>query len=100
MKYRTIFLRGLSKFSEEHTQTIDDGKEFYDFFTPKNLQKPEIHGGFAVSPWCGREACELKIKDELGVTIRCIPFEQENDKGTCICCGRPGSSHVVFAKAY
>ncbi len=100
MKSRTIFFRGRSKFSKEHTQTIDDSKAFYDFFTPKITKNPEIHGGFAVSPWCGEEACELKIKDELAVTIRCLPFEQENVKGACICCGKPGNSRAVFAKAY
>ena len=100
MKYRTIFLARAQKFSKEHTQPFDDRKAFYDFFTPKNSQNPEIHGGFAVSPWCGKEACELKLKDELGVTIRCLPFEQENSKGSCICCGKPGNIRAVFAKAY
>lgn len=94
-----LFLRA-QKFTEEHTQAFNKGKEFYDFFTPKNSQKPEIHGGFAVSPWCGKEACELKIKDDLGVTIRCIPSEQEREADCCIACGQPGILHAVFAKAY
>ncbi len=88
------------KYSQEHTQTFDDSKKFYDFFTPVNLKKPEIHGGFAVSPWCGEETCELKIKNELGVTIRCLPFEQDNNNGSCVCCGSPGQFSAVFAKAY
>ena len=92
--------RRAQNFSKEHTQPFDDRKAFYDFFTSKNSQNPEIHGGFAVSPWCGNEACELKLKDELGVTIRCLPFEQENSKGSCICCGKPGNIRAVFAKAY
>ena len=28
--------------------------------------------------WCGKEECEDKIKEDVGITIRCIPFEQEN----------------------
>jgi prolyl-tRNA synthetase len=95
----TLFVRA-QKFSKEHTQPCDDREAFYDFFTPKNSQKPEIHGGFAVSPWCGEEACELKLKDELGVTIRCLPFEQENSKGACVGCGKPGNIRAIFAKAY
>ena len=95
----TLFRRA-QQYSNEHTQAFDDRKAFYDFFTPINSQNPEIHGGFAVSPWCGQEACELKLKDELGVTIRCLPFEQENSKGACICCGKPGNIRAVFAKAY
>ena len=95
----SLFTRA-QKFSKEHTRSLDDRKAFYEFFSPQNTQKPEIHGGFASSPWCGKETCELKIKDELGVTIRCLPFEQENNKGSCICCNKPGNIRAVFAKAY
>jgi prolyl-tRNA synthetase len=95
----SLFTRA-QQFSNDHTQALDDRKAFYDFFTPVNSQNPEIHGGFAVSPWCGKDACELKLKDELGVTVRCLPFEQENSKGSCICCGKPGNIRAVFAKAY
>ena len=97
--HHTLFLRA-QNFTNEHTRNIDDVKEFYDFFTPQNQERPEIHGGFAVSPWCGDPTCELKIKDDLTVSIRCIPFEQETRKGSCICCGKPATSQVVFAKAY
>ena len=43
---------------------------------------------------CGAEdqACEDKIKEELAVTSRCIPFhDQEQISGTCVCCGRAGA---------
>jgi prolyl-tRNA synthetase len=50
--------------------------------------------------WCGEAACEQKIKEDLAVTIRCIPFEQESGPGPCVGCGKPGSHRVVFAKAY
>ena len=94
-----LFERALS-YRTEHTVTIDDQKAFYDFFTPQNADKPEIHGGFALSSWCGAETCESKIKDDLTVTIRCIPLESHGDSGPCICCGKPGNHRVVFAKAY
>jgi prolyl-tRNA synthetase len=87
-------------YAKDHTQTIEDAKVFTDFFTPQNPQKPEIHGGFARSPWCGVEACEVKIKENLAVSIRCLPFEQDTVKGPCIGCGRPGTSWAIFAKAY
>jgi prolyl-tRNA synthetase len=89
-----------NNFRQANTVTIDDRKAFYDFFTPQKSEKPEIHGGFAASSWCGEQACELKLKEDLAVTIRCIPFEQENAKGACISCGKPGNSQAVFAKAY
>ena len=28
------------------------------FFTPKNEEKPEIHGGFVLAKWCGDPATE------------------------------------------
>jgi prolyl-tRNA synthetase len=87
-------------FRTAHTVTVDDQKEFYDFFTPQDAEKPEIHGGFALSSWCGSSACESKIKEDLTVTIRCIPLDNLADSGNCICCGNPGKQQVVFAKAY
>ena len=95
----TLFNRAAA-FREANTHTIGQRDLFYDYFTPKNLEKPEIHGGFAISPWCGDEACELKIKDDLSVTIRCIPFDGAPVNGACICCGKPATQEVVFAKAY
>ena len=95
----TLFERAVS-FREKYTFSIDDKNEFYDFFTPKDQEKPEIHGGFAQSHWCGEDACETKIKDDLAVTIRCIPFDNPLEKGKCICCGNSSTGRVVFAKAY
>ena len=66
----------------------------------KNPEKPEIHGGFALSHWCGSEKCESKIKEDLSVTIRCIPFEGDTEEGNCICCGKTSKMRVIFAKAY
>lgn len=87
-------------FMDENTKSIDDSKTFYDYFTPVNADRPEIHGGFALSHWCEADRCESKLKADLGVTIRSIPFETDSDKGSCICCGQPSQQRVVFAKAY
>ena len=87
-------------FRKEHTVAMTDKSRFYEYFTPQNHAKPEIHGGFAVSYWCGEPACELKIKEDLAVTIRSIPFEPESKSGACICCGKPSTYQAVFAKAY
>lgn len=94
-----IFQRALA-FRQSHTHKIDDRAEFDRFFTPRNPEKPEIHGGFALSHWCGSAECESKIKEDLTVTIRCIPFDAEQEQGRCICCGGDSSRRVVFAKAY
>jgi prolyl-tRNA synthetase len=94
-----LFQRALA-FRQEHTATIEDPEQFQQFFTPRDQQRPEIHGGFAVSPWCGRAQCEKKIKDALGVSIRCVPFTDTDPVGACIACGRAEGRPVVFAKAY
>ncbi len=93
----TLFQRALA-FREKNTIIINDNKQFYDLFTPENQEKPEIHGGFALSHWCGSEACESKIKEDLSVTIRCIPFDNEAEKGNCICCGRPALNKLFLQK--
>jgi Prolyl-tRNA synthetase len=95
-----LYARALA-FQKEFTEDIDDYKEFERFFTPKNAEKPEIHGGFAMSHWCGDSACENKITNDLSVTIRCIPFDREKSgAGSCIVCGKPSVGRVPFAKAY
>jgi prolyl-tRNA synthetase len=43
---------------------------------------------------------EAKIKEELKVTIRCIPFEEMPQAGTCIFTGEKSEQRVVFAKSY
>ena len=43
---------------------------------------------------------EAKLKDELGVTVRCIPIDGPDDPGPCILSGKPATRRVVFAKAY
>ena len=36
--------------------------------------------GFILAGWCGKEECELKIKEETGADIRVIPFNQEESE--------------------
>ncbi|RJQ50563.1 MAG: proline--tRNA ligase [Desulfobacteraceae bacterium] len=94
-----LFQKAL-RFREENTRPIDNKEEFYSFFTPRDPVNSEIHGGFALSAWCGSNECEEKIKQDLSVTIRCIPFEPAGENARCIACGRQNSPRVVFAKAY
>jgi len=79
---------------------IDDKDEFYAFFTPKNKEKPEIHGGFAFTHWCGDPEVEEQIQKDLSVTIRCIPDSMEKEPGTCPFTGKPSVQRVIFAKSY
>ena len=89
-------------FREEHTRKIDTRDAFYEFFTSEREEegKPTpIHGGFALTHFGADVALEHKIKDELGVTVRCIPLEK-TEPGTCPFTGKPSPQRVVWAKAY
>lgn len=57
-------------------------------------------GGFAYVNWCGDVACENKIKDDLGLKSRCIPFENHEPDGKCICCGKEAKTKIYFGKQY
>ncbi|MEP6686234.1 MAG: proline--tRNA ligase, partial [Verrucomicrobiota bacterium] len=90
-------------FRDENTRMIDSKADFYDFFTPKNSAKPEIHGGFALAHWNGSREVEEQIKNDLKVTIRCIPLDDSaplSEAGTCSFSGEPSPRRVVWAKAY
>ncbi len=85
---------------QQNTRIIDDKKEFYEFFTPANLDKPEIHGGFALAHWSGDPAVEETVRNDLAVTIRCIPFDLAPEEGSCVITGKPSKQRVIFGKAY
>ena len=87
------------KFRDEQTRVIESKEDFYDFFTPKNSGKPEIHGGFALAHWNGSREIEEQIKNDLKVTIRVIPFG-ESETGRCIFTGEPSPRRVIWAKSY
>ena len=56
--------------------------------------------GFIKAMWCGDRACEDKLKEDVGVTSRCIPFEQENISDVCVCCGKKADKMLYWGKAY
>lgn len=93
-------LERATAFRNAHTHPIDTEDEFRAFFTPANPEKPEIHGGFALTHWDGSAETEARIKEELKVTIRCIPFDGDSSPGTCPFTGRPSARRVVWAKSY
>jgi prolyl-tRNA synthetase len=90
------------KLLKDNTKEINNKKEFYEFFTPENPEKPEIHGGFALTYFNGDEQTENKIREDLNVSIRCIPLDAENNKkeGKCIFTGKKTTERVIFGKAY
>ena len=88
-------------FSSKHTVEIDNYEEFKKFFSEKKINKPEISGGFVWSHFCGELEYEKRINEDLGVTIRLIPFDKppsDNDK--CIFSGKKSIGKVLFSRSY
>ncbi len=56
--------------------------------------------GYIKTMWCGDLACEMKMKEEVGLSSRCMPFEQEHLSDVCPCCGKPASKMVYWGVAY
>ena len=79
---------------DEMTYTASTYEEFKKIALEKN--------GFIYTNWCGNESCENKIKDELGLKSRCIPFENNEPDGNkkCICCEKDAITKIYWAKQY
>jgi prolyl-tRNA synthetase len=69
--------------------TMEEAKEIID-----------TKGGFIKTMWCGDLDCELKMKEDVGVSSRCIPFRQEHIADTCPVCGKKAEKMVVWGVAY
>lgn len=94
------YFRQASEFREAHINTsCTTFAEMKAFFTPKNVEKPEIHGGFVLAKWCGDVETE-KMLDELKISIRCLPLKQSGTSGRCILTGKPATLDAIFAKSY
>ena len=58
------------------------------------------HGGFIKTMWCGELECELKMKEEGGMSSRCMPLKQEHLGDTCPICGKPAKKMIYWGIAY
>ena len=80
------------KHLEEHTYEATTKEEFEKIFAEKS--------GFVKAMWCGETECEEKIKEDMAVTSRCMPFEQKCLSDTCVYCGKPAKKMVYWGRAY
>jgi prolyl-tRNA synthetase len=86
-----LFLKAKA-FREENTRKANTWEEFVNIL--------ENEGGFISAHWDGTPETEEKIKELTKATIRCIPFDAEEEEGKCILTGKPSHRRVIFAKAY
>ena len=60
-------------------------------------------GGFILAHWDGTTETEERIKEETKATIRCLPFEADEESltpGVDMVTGKPSARRVLFARAY
>jgi prolyl-tRNA synthetase len=55
--------------------------------------------GFVTAKYSGDPAVDAKL-GELGLTIRCLPYEQSDSEGQCLVTGAPAIVDAIYAKAY
>ncbi len=88
---KNIYKKAL-EFRTENTYYTDNWNEFVDIL--------ESSGGFIMAHWDGTTETEEKIKEETKATIRVIPFDSPEEKGSCIYSGKPSERRVLFARSY
>ena len=64
----------------------------------KTLQ--EENGGFIKTMWCGDLSCEMAMKEQAGMSSRCIPYAQEHLDDCCAVCGKPADKMIIWGVAY
>lgn len=106
-----VKLDGIEKSVKDLLETIQSdmfkaAKEYLDSHIDTALTKDELISkmnnktGFIKAMHCGCEECEQVLKDEAGITSRCIPIEQETLSDKCVICGKPAKYEVIWGKAY
>lgn len=79
---------------------IADFANFSDYFRGMEADTSfSTRHGFVRAWWSEDSGSEEKL-GELGVTIRCLPFDQPEGGGRCVLTGKPAKRQAIFAKAY
>ena len=84
----------------EKARTLRDSKTYTAVSMDELKDIANNKPGFVKAMWCGKKECEEKVKEEAGLSSRCMPFEQEHIADTCVCCGEKAEHMVYWGKAY
>jgi prolyl-tRNA synthetase len=91
-----LFEEASKRLRERTRDDITNLDEFREFFSGEETES----GGFVRAPWSEEPETE-KTMGELGVTVRCIPFDaQLPPDARCVITGGPAKVVAIFAKAY
>lgn len=85
-----IFQKALN-FREANTKVVENYEDF---------KKVIEDGNFVKAYWAGDGEMEATIQKETKATVRCIPFEQPEENGTCFYSGKPATEIAIFGKSY
>ncbi len=78
------------------TTEVSSAEEFREWFSGEEAEA----GGFVRAPW-SEDPKTAELMAELGVSVRCIPFDAEPPSGAkCVISGQPAKVEAIFAKAY
>jgi prolyl-tRNA synthetase len=87
------------QFRASRTREFDSKDELYSYFGADQGEATANQTGFALTHWSGDPSIEAQLKQDLGVTLRCIPLEA-SAPGRCPFTGQPSKQRVVWARAY
>ena len=96
---------------EVYAKLYADAEETLDDGVREAESRDEIlgtigrHGGYVRAPWCGEEACEAEIKDQIAAEIVMVPFPEDDDRhggsdDDCAVCGEEAVRTAYYAKTY
>jgi len=91
-----LFEQANKRLRERTRDDITTLEQFREFFSGDDTDS----GGFVKAPWSEDPETE-KTMGELGVSVRCIPFDQQPPPDArCVITGGPAKVMAIFAKAY
>lgn len=84
-------LESAKKRMDENTVRVENYDDFKKAIEDKK---------FVLGYWAGSSDDEAKLKSETMATVRCFPFEHEDESGKCFYTGRDGAQLALFARSY
>jgi prolyl-tRNA synthetase len=93
-------LNDIQKSLLEKARTIQNNRTFSVNTVEELKELLDKTLGFVDAPWCGELVCEEKVKEVAGASSRCMPLDQPDQKGVCLCCGKPAKAIVTWGRAY
>ena len=106
----TLAIDGIEKEMPELLQSINENmyKKALDHLNSHikvvhntdELRDAVDSGNFGLGMWCGCRECEDKLKADMQVTTRNMPFDQTPVGDKCVVCGKPAKKKIYFGRAY